>query len=346
MVSDAMLTRNIVATTRCWSFLGVKASSSPSSRDELLSRFFPSVRLNRKSYCSRPKDTREEEKKGMAETVFRGHDQKYETTFNKWEAKDWGARIEDLVEDRKQFSQELPAMIKQHFWDDNIYKTCKTLDCGAEVPVVEFKSEADIKLWTIGCDSVWEEGYSTCKLELRDGGYVTFSGYLDPHNLPNDSRYSRTGWANMTLRTAPPLVLDTQTDKFDFSNYTHFRMRVRGDGRRYVLILGHKGDDNHFYSDMYIAWLPTHGGPYWQDVRIPFSNLIYSAKGKIVDEQFNVHEPADFTFNSIGISMMDRRMGPFKLDVAYMGVELNYRNFEKCCWESYTHPSGYLRDIG
>ena len=149
----------------------------------------------------------------------------------------------------------------------------------------------------------------------------------------------------MTLKYAPPLVLDTQTDKFDFRNYTHFRMKIRGDGRRYLVIFGHMGDMNHFYSDMYVAWLPTHGGPYWQDVRIPFSNLIFCAKGKIIDEQYNVHQPADYLFNSIGITMMDNRMGPFKLDISYIGVELNYRNFEECCWESYTHKSVYLRDI-
>lgn len=57
----------------------------------------------------------------------------------------------------------------------------------------------------------------------------------------------------------------------DWSNYTHLVMRVRGDGRSFVINLSVAGFYDITWNDVYHYVLFTRGGPYWQFVKVRYS---------------------------------------------------------------------------
>ncbi|RWS30044.1 putative complex I intermediate-associated protein 30-like protein, partial [Leptotrombidium deliense] len=73
-------------------------------------------------------------------------------------------------------------------------------------------------------------------------------------------------------------------------------------------------------------------GPYWQDVRIPFSKFINSHKGRVQDDQRPYHM---MNANEFGISLMDNNPGPFRLEIDYIGVEYDPAVLEESAYEMY-----------
>ncbi|KAL2724710.1 hypothetical protein V1477_018571 [Vespula maculifrons] len=60
-------------------------------------------------------------------------------------------------------------------------------------------NEKSLDSWLIVCDSDYNEGYSTCKLELSPEGKAVFSGQLD-FTIPKDGKIINTGYC--ALKTA------------------------------------------------------------------------------------------------------------------------------------------------
>ena len=57
---------------------------------------------------------------------------------------------------------------------------------------------------------------------------------------------------------------------FNLEGFTHFMLKVRGDGRSYMFVLGTPQYFTVTWTYVYSYPLYTHGGPYWQT-----SNLIH-----------------------------------------------------------------------
>jgi len=65
-----------------------------------------------------------------------------------------------------------------------------------------------------------------------------------------------------------------QRDSFlDWSPYTHLNLRLRGDGRSYLINIHVSGQFDIMWNDVFTFVLYTRGGPYWQTTRV--SNNIY-----------------------------------------------------------------------
>lgn len=116
-------------------------------------------------------------------------------------------------------------------------------------------------------------------------------------------------------------------------------MRVRGDGRNYLLILACPGNWDILWNDSYQYVLHTRGGPYWQYVRIPFSKFFFASHGRIQDDQQPVPLSKILTF---GITASDKITGNFKLEIDYIGVEYDGSHDEEHAYETYRPPHKFV----
>lgn len=183
--------------------------------------------------------------------------------------------------------------------------------------------------WVTSCDSDYEEGYSTAKLELSSTGTGIFSGTLSTR-LPKDGRIKNAGFCNIT--TIPKQKSFKRDVCHNWMPYTHLILRVRGDGRCYALNISTRGIFDLTWNDVYHYVLHTRGGPYWQYVKVPFSKFVFSSKGRLQDNQMVImlHEVTNF-----GITLADDLNGHFKLEIDYIGLENDEYHNEEFAYESY-----------
>lgn len=55
---------------------------------------------------------------------------------------------------------------------------------------------------------------------------------------------------------------------FDWSSFNTLHLRVRGDGRPWMINIATETYFSHQRDDIYSYFLYTRGGPYWQDVKV------------------------------------------------------------------------------
>lgn len=101
-------------------------------------------------------------------------------------------RLEQKLKGARKNWDVMGAKLKEQFVDDIATRRQFFLEPRELMKIFEFNNQSDLEKWTLGTDSAWDEGYSTCKLRLNDG-FATFSGYIDSVNLPLDGRIYRAG---------------------------------------------------------------------------------------------------------------------------------------------------------
>lgn len=196
----------------------------------------------------------------------------------------------------------------------------------------KFDSPTVLDQWVATADSDHNEGYSKCDLKISADGTAIFSGSLNCE-VPKDGRIKRAGYCNMkSLRRQKSFKRDTY---YNWVMYTHLVLRLRGDGRSYMLNLSTAGYYDIMWNDMYTYVLYTRGGPYWQLTKIPFSKFILASKGRLQDKQSPI--PLDKVTN-VGISLGDRINGPFSLELDYIGLEFDPSHQEEFAYEMYQTP--------
>ncbi|CAD5224151.1 unnamed protein product [Bursaphelenchus okinawaensis] len=195
-----------------------------------------------------------------------------------------------------------------------------------------FKDDKQMARWQTGCDSDWGEGFSTVKLERTERGTAMFSGYLDTTILKN-GRIERAGWC--TMKSVDIRALNRKSYKRHWCNYNQLLIKCRGDGRSYKVILYIPGSIDVNWGDCFSYPLHTHGGPYWQYYRIPYSRFFQTIGGRILDQQQAL--PTNMISN-IGIVLMDRIDGRFSLEIDYIGVATDVTHDEERAYEAYSIP--------
>ncbi|GFG31534.1 hypothetical protein Cfor_09190 [Coptotermes formosanus] len=196
----------------------------------------------------------------------------------------------------------------------------------------QFSQPAALSQWVTTSDSDHKEGYSTCELSLSKGGNGLFTGTVSTQ-VPKDGRIKRAGYCNM--RSMRPRRSFKRDSYFDWRMYSHIVLRVRGDGRSYMLNISTMGYYDIMWNDIYSYVLFTRGGPYWQVSKIPFSKFFLSSKGRIQDKQNPI--PLD-KVTHVGISAGDKINGPFHLEIDYIGLEFDPTHTEEFAYEMYTMP--------
>jgi NADH dehydrogenase [ubiquinone] 1 alpha subcomplex assembly factor 1 len=156
-------------------------------------------------------------------------------------------------------------------------------------PLLDFAGPAAAQKWQVVNDGVMG-GVSDGRFTITEQGTLEFSGTL---SLENNG-----GFASVRTR---PTALDIQPGDT-------LVVRVRGDGREYVLNLYTKSRRMAF---SYRAPLPTTKDE-WTQVEIPLADFIPTAFGRRVREMGPV-EPDQI--NGLGFMLSDKQAGPFKLEV-------------------------------
>lgn len=194
------------------------------------------------------------------------------------------------------------------------------------------KNEEQLKNWVATSDKDHGEGYSSCSLSLSPAGHGLFSGQINTQ-VPKDGRVKKAGYCNM--KSIRPRLSFKREVYLDWSLYNHLELRVRGDGRTYLLNISTAGYFDLHWNDMYSYPLYTRGGPHWQVTKIPFSKFFLSSKGRLQDKQCPI--PLQRVV-SLGISAGDRVNAPFRLEIDYIGVYSDPDHTEEFAYEMYKLP--------
>lgn len=175
-------------------------------------------------------------------------------------------------------------------------------------------------------------GKSTADLSVSRNNKLLFHGNLCTE-VPRDGETKRSGYCAM--RSKQNFRSFNRKQAMDLSPFNVLRMRVRGDGRAYMVNLMIKGYFTDSHDDVWSYFMFTKGGPYWQDISIPFTKFFMSSRGRVQDKQ----TPPDLeSVNSIGLTMGDAVDGEFMLEVDSIAVSYDATYTEEYTYEMYNAP--------
>jgi len=169
--------------------------------------------------------------------------------------------------------------------------------------------------WSLHCDAEYG-GSSTVELqqgEAEGEGTARFAGQtvteIDSDNSSvspeTGKRAVYAGWAAM--RT------DVEGDGWDLKDFHGIRLRVRPDGRGYMLNLRTVGILGGEDVDIYQARMPP--SPVlgdWCELRLPFSAFVLTSRGYVQHSQAMNLE----TLKEVGLLVADKHTAPFELEIA------------------------------
>lgn len=130
-----------------------------------------------------------------------------------------------------------------------------------------FNQNTNFDDWVVTADSDHNEGHSTCSFGVSPVGKGLFSGNLSTQ-LVKDGKIKNAGYCN--IKSIRPLKSFKRDSFHDWSAYTHLVLRVRGDGRSYMINLGSAGYFDINWNDQFHFALYTRGGPHWQVSKVSF----------------------------------------------------------------------------
>ncbi|XP_070613339.1 complex I intermediate-associated protein 30, mitochondrial [Erythrolamprus reginae] len=195
--------------------------------------------------------------------------------------------------------------------------------------VWEFRSEEDINKWALGSDGAIG-GKSEISLKLdKNKQYAIVSGNLNT-SAPRDGVTKYSGYC--ALVSKPEMLTFNRTKLYDWSNFNCVCLRVRGDGRPWMLNLSPEEYNPNVVKDAYNYFIFPRGGPYWEEIKVPFSKFFFTSHGRIQDGQYELWPDR---ISTLGLTLADKVDGPFQLDIDFIGLMSDKSVTEKFAYELY-----------
>lgn len=156
--------------------------------------------------------------------------------------------------------------------------------------IFDFCPAGPLPAWQIVNDDVMG-GRSMGRFKILTTGGAVFSGEV---SLENNG-----GFASVRLTTV----------RQNLAGFNAFRLRVRGDNRRYKFTVR---TETGFDTPLYQCAFTTKSGQ-WEEHRLPFADFLPTFRGRILTEAtpFN---PA--SVESVGFLISDKQAGAFELEIA------------------------------
>lgn len=195
--------------------------------------------------------------------------------------------------------------------------------------VWEFRGPESLEQWAVSSDREIG-GQSEVHMKLGRNNNTCFLHGTLSSTPPRDGETRYSGYC--TMRSKQLLASLDRKKHHDWSSFNTLHLRVRGDGRPWMINIATENYFSHQKDDIYNYFLYTRGGPYWQDVKIPFSKFFLTHRGRIQDDQ---HPLWLDKINTIGFTLGDKADGPFQLEIDYIGVIKDYAHTEEFAYEAY-----------
>ncbi|XP_071801718.1 complex I intermediate-associated protein 30, mitochondrial-like [Asterias amurensis] len=203
---------------------------------------------------------------------------------------------------------------------DTMFDTSRSLwDFSGPESLKDFKVQTD---QTIG-------GNSWARIDTSRNNKLLFHGDLCT-TVPRDGETARSGYCAMQARQQ--FGSFNRKKHIDLTAFNSLNLRLRGDGRAYMVNILTEGYFTDHHDDIWSYFLFTRGGPYWQDVNIPFSKFFLSSRGRIQDKQAAVDLEL---VNSVGLTMADAVDGEFALEIDSISASYDATHSEEFAYELY-----------
>lgn len=222
------------------------------------------------------------------------------------------------------FDKAIRDEIKEHFWrlKDEIVnhwigpegRPLQEVIMEQARVIWQFRGKEDLDKWIVTSDKTIG-GRSEVFLKMgKNNQSALLYGTLSSA-APQGGENSQSGYCAMISRI--PRGAFDRRKSYDWSQFNTLYLRVRGDGRPWMVNIREDTDFIQKSNQMYSYFMFTRGGPYWQEVKIPFSKFFFSNQGRIRDAQFQLLLDK---ISSIGFTLADKVDGPFFLEIDFIGV--------------------------
>uniref|UniRef100_A0A8D0G430 Complex I intermediate-associated protein 30, mitochondrial n=1 Tax=Sphenodon punctatus TaxID=8508 RepID=A0A8D0G430_SPHPU len=198
--------------------------------------------------------------------------------------------------------------------------------------VWEFRNQKDLDGWVVSSDAEIG-GKSEAYLTLgKNNQSALLYGTLNT-DVPRDGETRRSGYCSM--RSKLQWGAFNQKNFYDWSTFNTLHLRVRGDGRPWMVNIYTDPYYSHQKDDLYNYFMYPRGGPYWEEIKIPFSKFFLSSRGRIQDNQYLMWLDK---IRTLGFTLGDKADGPFQLEIdfiglskdgAYTGEEFPYEQYKR-----------------
>jgi monofunctional biosynthetic peptidoglycan transglycosylase len=158
-----------------------------------------------------------------------------------------------------------------------------------DVVLFDFRAATNAAAWRVVNDDVMG-GVSSSRFEIHTNGCAIFHGEVSLEN-----------YGSFASVRSPALARP-------LAACHHFRLRVRGDGRRYKFTL--RADDG-FDGPLYQQGFATRPGE-WIEVRLPLREFIPTFRGRTLEHVLPL-QPGQV--KSVGFLISDKQAGPFRLEI-------------------------------
>ncbi|KAM4829848.1 complex I intermediate-associated protein 30, mitochondrial [Thomomys bottae] len=200
---------------------------------------------------------------------------------------------------------------------------------GEQARVVwQFRGKEDLEKWVVTSDKMIG-GRSEVFLKMgKNNQSALLYGTLSCE-APHDGESKQGGFCSMISRI--PRGAFERKQPHDWSCFNTLYLRIRGDGRPWMVNIKPDAAFIQGSNRLFSYFLFTRGGPYWQEVKIPFSKFFFSNKGRIRDVQTPL---VSDKVASIGFTLADKVDGPFFLEIDFIGVFKDPTHTEEFAYEN------------